>query len=36
VALLPLVEMDIAAPIIPGYDMLCANASIYSPPYILG
>jgi len=34
--LLPLVEMGTAPPITPGYDMLCANDSICSPPYILG
>ena len=27
-ALLPLVEMGTAPPIIPGYEMLCANDSI--------
>ena len=35
-ALLAIVEMGIAPPIVPGYDMLCVNDSIYSPPYILG
>jgi len=33
-ALLPLVEMGTAPPVVPGYDVLCASDSIYSPPFI--
>jgi len=36
VALLAIVEMGTAPPIVPGYGLLCAKDSIYSPPYILG
>ena len=34
VALLAIVEMGTAPPIVPGYDMLCASDSSHSPPYI--
>ena len=34
-ALSAIAEMGTAPPIVPGYDMLCASDSIYSPPYIL-
>ena len=35
-ALLVIVEMGTALPIVLGYDMLCASDSIHSPPYIQG
>jgi len=36
VALLAIVEIGRAPPIVLGYDMLCASDSIHSPPYIQG
>jgi len=36
VALLAIVELGTAPPIVMGYDMLCASDSIHLPPYIQG